>query len=260
MTADPPHACGRAAPERGPAAISFGLVTPSRAGNVGAATRSLAAFGFSAPLIFAAQYAPSDGDRALAAGPGRDPLARLRCVAPAETDRQLARFDEIWGTSDVRGAQRQAETPARAARTYRRQGGRLLILCGPERDGLDRDWLDRCHRLVRIPTSAGPLNLAHAVTVLAYELQRSGGAAADAAGARAAVAAEERRRLLARAEQILARLDYPSRELPRHPPHLTLRALRSAALTRAQARWLWGLMQRIEERLGNPSGRQTSRD
>ena len=50
--------------------------------------------------------------------------------------------------------------------------GRVALVFGTEESGLSNDELDRCHRLVRIPThpEQGSLNLAHAVTAMLYEL------------------------------------------------------------------------------------------
>ncbi|MDH5643914.1 MAG: hypothetical protein OEY63_06905, partial [Gemmatimonadota bacterium] len=54
---------------------------------------------------------------------------------------------------------------------------RAVLLFGPEDRGLTNEDLDRCHRLVTIPTSAdhSSMNLAQAATVTFYELFRAQG-------------------------------------------------------------------------------------
>jgi TrmH family RNA methyltransferase len=51
-------------------------------------------------------------------------------------------------------------------------GGPVALLFGREDRGLSNDALDRCHRVVTIPSdpSYASLNLAHAVIIMLYEL------------------------------------------------------------------------------------------
>ncbi len=53
---------------------------------------------------------------------------------------------------------------------------RVAVLFGPEDRGLTNDDLDRCHRVVTIPTTPenASLNLAQAATVMLYELFKAG--------------------------------------------------------------------------------------
>jgi tRNA C32,U32 (ribose-2'-O)-methylase TrmJ len=228
--------------------ITFALVSPTEPGNAGAAARSLAVFGFRDLRLITPARRPGALDATLAVRWGSEVLRAAPIVPASAIESFLAGYDEIWGTTARIGRQRRvAAADATVAEYLARGGGRLLILFGPERDGLDRVWLDRCHRIVRFPTDAGPLNLAHAVTVMAYELRRQIAAApAVAPGA----SLEQRRELLARAQAILARLAYPTRSLRRHPPEAFLEPLRGGQLTRAQARWLLGLFTRLERTLG----------
>lgn len=238
--------------------ICFALVNPSEPGNVGAAARSLAAFDFDDLALIAPAYKASALDQALAVRSGRAVLDAARVVAPEDATALLAGFDEVWGATARTGRHRRSEVLAEAVSTFvARERGSLLVLFGPERDGLDRQWLDRCHRLVRIPARGGSLNLAHAVTVTAYELQRAQAATPDgedraAPRADAPVSAAERRELLGRARAIIEHCDYPTRSLPRHPAEAHLEPLRSGQLTRRQARWLLGLLERLAQRLGLP--------
>jgi tRNA (cytidine32/uridine32-2'-O)-methyltransferase len=240
------------APETRP--VTFALVHPSEPGNAGAAARSLAAFGFGDLCLIAPRQLPDETDQALAVRWGRAVLDAAVVVSSSRQRAYLARFDEIWGTTGRSGRQRRIETaPDLIAEHLRRRPGPLLILFGPERDGLNKEWLDRCHRLVRLPTPGGPLNLAHAVTVIAYEFRRQ---LADAPARETGASAEQRRELLRRTEVLLHRIGYPSRSLRRHPPEAYLEPLRSGPLTRRQVRWMLGLLARLERRIPPSSSRQ----
>ncbi len=126
-------------------------------------------------------------------------LETLRLVAPEEFDTR--RIEGIaHGTSDLikgiqlfdtlddaladrtfvagmsarqRAAKRNVCRPAEAATELRQAAaeGDAALLLGPEDRGLSNEALDRCHRVITIPTSDhAALNLAHAFTVMAYEL------------------------------------------------------------------------------------------
>ncbi len=256
-----------------PLPVTFGLVQPSEPGNVGAVARSLAAFGFERLVLIEPARRDDAVERARAVRFGAPLLEGARVVGLAEAPALLAEFDEVWATSARSGRRRAVADPGAAVERYlSRDPVRLLVLFGPERTGLELDWLDRCDRLVQIPTPGGPLNLAQAVTVVAYELclGRAGGrsaprgsptadetgmpAGAGARGRGAPVAPEARREILARTEALLARIGYPTRSLRSHPHRAYLDPLRSGTYTREQARWLLGLIARLEHRLGAGPG------
>lgn len=127
-------------------------------------------------------------------------LRDLRLVAPAEYDayrvegiahqtgdvlKRVQVFDAldpaladchhvVGFTARQRSAKRNAQRPREAASEMLAAGETALValLFGPEDKGLTNEELDRCHRIVTIPTSAdyASLNLAQAVAVMAYEL------------------------------------------------------------------------------------------
>ncbi len=232
--------------------VTFALLSPSEPGNVGAVARTLAAFAFHELCLIAPRCPVGHLDEVRAVRVGRELLRATRVVGEPEIPDFLAAHDEIWGTTARRGRHRKISSPADVVATYlARRPGKLLILFGPERDGLSAAWLDRCHRLLRIPTAAGPLNLAHAVTVVAYELRRQTAAdeTADAGATHA-----QRRQILQCAAAVLDQLAYPTRSLRRHPPERFLEPLRSGPLSARQARWLLGLLRRLEQRLGSVPG------
>jgi TrmH family RNA methyltransferase len=57
----------------------------------------------------------------------------------------------------------------------RAAAGRVVLLFGPEDNGLTNAELDRCHSILAIPADPGypSLNLAHAVLLVAYELRQA---------------------------------------------------------------------------------------
>lgn len=77
-------------------------------------------------------------------------------------------------TARGRTAKRNLQRPREAAREIlgESQSGPAALLFGREDKGLSNDALDRCHRVVTIPTSPAypSLNLGHAVVLMLYEL------------------------------------------------------------------------------------------
>ena len=77
-------------------------------------------------------------------------------------------------TARGRTAKRNVQRPREAAAEIlaRAEAGPAALLFGREDKGLSNEALDRCHRVVTIPTSSGypSLNLGHAVVLMLYEL------------------------------------------------------------------------------------------
>lgn len=77
-------------------------------------------------------------------------------------------------TARGRTAKRNVQRPREAAAEIlaRAEAGPTALLFGREDKGLSNEALDRCHRVVTIPTSPGypSLNLGHAVVLMLYEL------------------------------------------------------------------------------------------
>lgn len=77
-------------------------------------------------------------------------------------------------TARQRTAKRNAQRPREAAPEILEaaESGTVAVLLGPEDTGLNNDELDRCHRIVTIPTNPAyaSLNLIQAFTVIGYEL------------------------------------------------------------------------------------------
>ncbi len=245
--------------------ITFGLVRPSEPGNVGAAARGLAAFGFGRLVLIDPPPRQASRDRALAVRMGRPVLDGARTVTLEQVPELLDGFDEVWGTSARQGRRRiHAEASEVMASYLDGEPGRLLILFGSERDGLSLEWLDRCHHLIRLPTPGGPLNLAQAVTVVAYELRSQiekarGDLPAEPSAQEPQATLSTRREILERVGRLLAEIDYPTRHLRSHPYEAHLEPLRSGSLSRKQARWFLGLLGRLQKRLARTSHQVTPR-
>jgi len=90
-------------------------------------------------------------------------------------DQALADCVHVVGfTARGRTAKRNLQRPREAAQEIlaRAAAGPVALLFGREDKGLSNEALDRCHRVVTIPTSSAypSLNLGHAVVLMLYEL------------------------------------------------------------------------------------------
>jgi tRNA/rRNA methyltransferase/tRNA (cytidine32/uridine32-2'-O)-methyltransferase len=113
----------------------------------------------------------------------QDVLARVRTYATLEE--ALADCAHIVGfTARGRTAKRNLQRPRDAAAEIvaldAGAGGPIALLFGREDKGLSNEALDRCHRVVTIPSDPGyaSLNLGHAVIIMLYELALAQGAEA----------------------------------------------------------------------------------
>jgi TrmH family RNA methyltransferase len=108
-----------------------------------------------------------------------DVVARVRQFA--DLDAALADCVHVVGfTARERAAKRNRQRPREAAAEIlgAAAGGPVALLFGREDKGLTNADLDRCHRIVTIPTTPayGSLNLAHATVIMLYELALTSGA------------------------------------------------------------------------------------
>ena len=111
----------------------------------------------------------------------QDVLARVQTFTALED--ALADAVHIVGfTARGRTAKRNLQRPRDAAAEIVGLGesGPVALLFGREDKGLSNEALDRCHRIVTIPSDAGyaSLNLGHAVIIMLYELALARGAEA----------------------------------------------------------------------------------
>jgi len=155
------------------AAVGFVLVETSHPGNIGAAARALKTMSLTDLALVAPKDYPCAEATARAAG-ADDVLARAPVYQ--ELSESIAERTLVFGTTArMRSEKWPCVTPREAATLINAEvekGGRVAIVFGRERSGLDNEELAHCHQLIRIPVnpSYSSLNLAAAVQVLAYEL------------------------------------------------------------------------------------------
>ncbi len=109
----------------------------------------------------------------------QDILSRVRAYSTLEE--AIADCVHVVGfTARGRTAKRNLQRPREAAAEIASlaDGGPVALLFGREDKGLSNEALDRCHRVVAIPSDPGypSLNLAHAVIIMMYELALARGA------------------------------------------------------------------------------------
>jgi len=144
-----------------------------------------------------------------------DVLARVRTFE--SLGEALADCVHVVGlTARGRTAKRNLQRPREAAAeaTALAEDGLVALLFGREDKGLSNDALDRCHRVVTIPSESSypSLNLGHATIIMLYELALARGAETRPfkTPRRAAepAAAEELERLFADLERALGAIDF----------------------------------------------------
>jgi tRNA/rRNA methyltransferase/tRNA (cytidine32/uridine32-2'-O)-methyltransferase len=144
-----------------------------------------------------------------------DVLARVRTFA--SLGEAIADCVHVVGlTARGRTAKRNVQRPREAATeiTALAEDGPVAVLFGREDKGLSNEALDRCHRVVTIPSESSypSLNLGHAAIIILYELALARGAETrpfkEPRRASEPAAAEELERLFADIERALAAIDF----------------------------------------------------
>ena len=147
----------------------------------------------------------------------QDVLARARTFATLEE--ALADCIHVVGfTARGRTAKRNLQRPREAAAEIvaidSEKSERVALLFGREDKGLSNEALDRCHRIVTIPSdpSYSSLNLGHAVIIMLYELALARGAEEqpfkEPRRASEPVTAEELERLFVDVSRALQAIDF----------------------------------------------------
>ncbi|MCC6006954.1 MAG: RNA methyltransferase [Rhodobacteraceae bacterium] len=155
---------------------AFILVRPQMGENIGAAARGMLNFGLTALRV----VDPRDGwpnPRAIALASGAARLLDDARIAP-DTGAAIGDLDHVYATSArLRGLTTPVLTPEEAMRDAALRiaaGGRVGILFGPERTGLENEDIARANTLVSVPVNPDfpSLNLAQCVLLMAYEWRR----------------------------------------------------------------------------------------
>jgi tRNA/rRNA methyltransferase len=187
--------------------IYFILDHPKTGENVGLAARTLANFGFRNLRL----VAPKDMEKARRVARGGEALLKKAAVFDT-LDAALADLSLVIGTSGLKllynmevstPEQACAEAVAFSAR------GKVGLLFGCEIHGLSVDQLHLCERVSRIPTDIGcpSMNLSHALTVYAWELQSSKGSQ-EASSEGAPATQREKRLVHQKLDNLLEKMDF----------------------------------------------------
>ena len=148
----------------------FVLVRPQLGENIGKAARAMLNFGLTEMRL----VAPRDGWPNPSAGPaaaGADIVLEKAQVFDTVAD-AVADCAQVYATTvRKRGLVKPVVTPEVAAREIHGEQGRVAILFGPERSGLETDDVALARTILTVPINPefGSLNLAQAVILVAYE-------------------------------------------------------------------------------------------
>ncbi len=157
---------------------SFVLVRPQMGENIGASARAMWNFGLDRMRVVAPRDGwPNERAVALASGAGRllDHAGLFDSVPDALGDSTYV----FATTARPRGMTMPVVTPERAmqqARAILAQGGRVAVMFGPERAGLENEDIARANAIISVPVNPEfpSLNLAQCVLLVAYEFRRAG--------------------------------------------------------------------------------------
>ncbi|MDS9468113.1 RNA methyltransferase [Paracoccus sp. MBLB3053] len=153
------------------------LVRPQMGENIGAAARAMLNFGLTDMRLVAPRDGwPNPKAIAMASGAAGKVLDQAR-VYPTLAE-AMADIDYAYATT-ARGREltKPVLTPASAmadARERVGQGGRVAVIFGPERAGLENDDVARANAIITVPVNPDfpSLNLAQAVLLNGYEWSR----------------------------------------------------------------------------------------
>ncbi|MEM1129814.1 MAG: RNA methyltransferase [Pseudomonadota bacterium] len=156
---------------------AFVLVRPQMGENIGASARAMWNFGLDRMRV----VAPRDGwpnGRAVALASG---AGRVLDAAGIYDNTADAVADCTWvlaTTARARGLTKPVFSPEAAMAQARERiagGGRVAVLFGPERAGLENDDIARANAIVSVPVNPEfpSLNLAQCVLLTAYEWRRA---------------------------------------------------------------------------------------
>ncbi len=156
---------------------AFVLVRPQMGENIGAAARAMWNFGLDRMRIVAPRDGwPNPKADAMASGAGRlmDEARQFATTAEAIGDRTFV----YATTARARDLTNPVFSPEAAmADALRRvaEGGKVAVLFGPERAGLENDDVARANAIISVPVNPEfpSLNLAQCVALVAYEWRRA---------------------------------------------------------------------------------------
>jgi tRNA/rRNA methyltransferase len=223
--------------------IRFVLHRPKRSENIGAAARALANTGAGTLWLIAPRAWDEEVAAKVATRGARHVLERMRVVATL--DDALAGCIDVVMTSgrEVRGAL----DPSQAAQRMVAAPGPAALVFGDEQNGLDNLTLRRASAAATIPTvEKSSLNLAQAVLLFAWEVQRAGGTTLLPAAPRRPLA-DERHLAILRERSLVAlrRAGLVDRNHPERVVDDLIRVLQRARATAREVRLLLALIRNL---------------
>ena len=155
---------------------AFVLIRPQMGENIGAAARGMWNFGLDRMRIIDPRDGwPNQKAVAMASGAGRL-LDEAQIFA--DTPSAIADCDYVYATTArPRGLTKPVMTPQAAmedARTRIAAGGKVAVMFGPERAGMENEDIARANAIISVPVNPEfpSLNLAQCVLLTGYEWQR----------------------------------------------------------------------------------------
>jgi len=231
------------------------LVEPTHPGNIGAAARAMKNMGLSdLRLVRPARFPDAE---ATARASGADDLLAAATVHEGLGE-ALAGVQWVVGTTArKREMSNPVQTPDEAAATAVGQanaGRPAALVFGRERSGLTNEELDRCDRLVHIPTAEAysSLNLAQAVQILVYEVQVAatrGAPSGTRADTPAVAGGEVMEGLFQHFERLIRDVAFLDPQNPQRTYRRLRRILRRAGLAEGEVFFLRGFLAACEKRI-----------
>ncbi len=156
---------------------SFVLIRPQMGENIGAAARGMWNFGLDRMRITAPRDGwPNQRAVAMASGAGRllDEAQIFDTTAEAVADCTYV----YATTARPRGLTKPVLSPEAAMREAAKkiaEGGRVAVMFGPERAGMENDDIARANAIINVPVNPefASLNLGQCVLLTAYEWRRA---------------------------------------------------------------------------------------
>ncbi|WP_226621231.1 RNA methyltransferase [Alloyangia pacifica] len=156
---------------------AFVLVRPQMGENIGAASRAMWNFGLDRMRLVSPRDGwPNPSAVAMASGAGRllDEAQLVETTAQAVEDCDLV----FATTARMRGLTKPVYSPEQAMKEASQriaQGGKVAVMFGPERAGLENSDVAVANALINVPVNPEfpSLNLAQCVLLCAYEWQRA---------------------------------------------------------------------------------------
>ena len=155
----------------------FVLVRPQMGENIGAAARAMWNFGLNHMRL----VAPRDGwpnERAVALASGAAGVVLDPALVVETTPEAIGDCTHVFvTTARERGLTKPILSPEAAmaqARVIHAAGGKVAVIFGPERAGLENDDIARADAIITVPVNPDfpSLNLAQSVLLCAYEWRR----------------------------------------------------------------------------------------